>query len=156
MFEVKSYLKQKNSFIPVSEFNGKIPDPDYVEGAIEISFYEKKILSVKNWDYVDQLWAYFVNGLIEVSKGIEFKTFLPDQPTRVYLIPDSNLRKVVITVGNNSSNTISVEYEEFMNVMIEEAKSFFEKMNQLLSSRYDYELEQLRSLEKSYKAKWSN
>lgn len=152
MFEVKSYLKQKNSFIPISEFNGEISAPDYIEGAIEISSYGKKILTLENWDYVDQLWAYFVDGLLEVSKGTEFKTFLPDQPTRVCLKPDSNLRRVLITVGKNSNNSISVEYKEFMNVMIKEAKSFFEQMNRLLSSRYDYELEQLRSLEKSYTA----
>lgn len=152
MFKVKSYLKQENRFIPVSEFNSEFSDPDYIEGAIEISSSGKKILTLENWDYVDQLWAYLVNGLIEVSKGTEFQTFLPDQPTRVYLKPDSNLRRVLITVGKNSNNSISVEYEEFMNVMIKEAKSFFEQMNQLLLSRYDYELDQLRSLEKSYKA----
>ena len=152
MFEVKSYLKQENSFIPVSQFNNEISDPDYIEGAIEISLHKKKILTLKNWDYVDQLWAYFVNGLIEISRGIEFKTFLPDQPTRVYFKPDSNLKIVSVTVGKDPTNTISVDCEEFMNVMTEEAIRFFKKMNELLPSRYDYELNQLRILEKNYKS----
>ena len=43
MFEVKSYLKQENSFIPVSQFNNEISDSDYIEGAIEISLHNLHI-----------------------------------------------------------------------------------------------------------------
>ena len=37
MFEVKSFLKKNNDFIPISEFTDEISDPNYIEGAIEIS-----------------------------------------------------------------------------------------------------------------------
>ena len=37
MLKVKSYLKKDNDFIPISEFIDEISDPDYIEGAIEIS-----------------------------------------------------------------------------------------------------------------------
>ena len=37
MFEVKSFFKKNNDFIPVSEFVDIIPDFEYIEGTIVIS-----------------------------------------------------------------------------------------------------------------------
>lgn len=132
MFEVKSFLKKDNKFIPVSEFSDIIPEHNYIEGAIEISKWGNKILSIENWDYVDQLWCYFARGIKNVSQGKEFKTYLPDRPIEVFFKPDLSSKKVDITVIVNSENTISVEYREFLTVMTKEAKEFFKYMKKLL------------------------
>lgn len=83
MFEIKSFFKKNNDFIPAAEFKDVISDPDYIEGAIEISQWNKKILTIENWDYVDQLWCYFVEGIEKVSKGIE-NNELNDEPKLSY------------------------------------------------------------------------
>lgn len=153
MLEVRSFLKKKDDFIPVSDFIGTIPDPDYIEGAIEISYQGKKLLNpLEHWDYVDQLWAYFVNGLVEVSQGREFKTYLPDQPVEIVFKPDPSRQQVTIEVEGGASGRASVEYEEFMRVMLKESKAFFHRMTEILSDSdisYAQELQDLSVLEET-------
>ena len=132
MFEAKSFLKKDNNFIPVSEFNDIIPDYNYIEGAIEISKWGNQILSIENWDYVDQLWCYFARGIKNVSQGKEFKTYLPDQPIEVCFKPDLRLKKVKLIVVVDFENCLTVEYEEFLTVMTKEARDFFKHMKKLL------------------------
>lgn len=83
MLSVKSFLRKNDNFVPVSDFIGGIPDSDYIEGAIEILVQQKGLLTLEDWDYVDQLWCYFVGGLFEVVEGKEFETYLPEQPLKV-------------------------------------------------------------------------
>ena len=137
MFEVKSFFRKNNDFIPISEFTAEISDPNYIEGAIEISKWGNKVLSIEDFDYVDQLWCYFVEGIEKVSKGMEFDTYLPDRPTLISFKPSLASQKVVITVGKDSKNFISVEYDEFLNVMIFKAKEFFWHMKRLLPNSQD-------------------
>ena len=63
---------------------------------------------------------------------MEFDTYLPDQPTLISFKPNLASREVVITVGRDVENFISVKYDEFMIVMIKEAKDFFRHMKRLL------------------------
>lgn len=156
MLEVKSFLKKDNKFIPVSDFFDLIPDPDYIEGAIEISKWNKKVLTTKNWDYVDELWSYFVEGIENVSKGKDFETYLPDQPTLVSFKHKSNSKQIVITVGKNENNSIYVEYNEFLTVMIEKAKEFFHHINRLLpnhQNKYKQTIIDLEVVEKNLNGK---
>ena len=153
MLKVNSYIKDRDSFIPVSTFNGKIFDPRYIEGAIEIKYQNKIILPTEAWDYVDTLWSYFVNGLEEVIIGKQFETYLPDQPIQIIFKPDSSLQNISIEVGEPINKKANVKYDEFITVMLKEAKIFFQHMNILLSNyqvSYAQELEDLRVIEKKY------
>ena len=152
MFKVKFFFKKNNVFIPASEFNEVISDPEYVEGAIEISQWNKKILTTENWDYVDQLWCYLIEGIEKVSKGMEFDTYLPDQPILIAFKPSLVSKKVLITVRKDSEKFITVEYDEFLNVMVEEAKNFFWHMKRLLpnyQNTYVQAEEDLKVIEKN-------
>ena len=147
MLKIKSFFRINNTFIPISDFFGTLPDDFYVEGAIEISQNERKILSLKHWDLVDQTWSRFVKGVENVLKGLEFRTFLPDQPLFVSFQPDIISSRVLLQVEKES---IFIDYDEFITTMIEEATVFFEKMNTLMPSEYDFELERLDLLKKLY------
>lgn len=152
MFKVKSFFKAKDKFISIQDFDGAIEDPNYIEGAIEISCSEKKILTLEDWDYVDQLWSYFVFGLVDVSEGKEFDTYLPDQPLKVVFKPVNNNQQVFIEVGNPVNLNAYVKYEEFISVMAREARLFFERIIELLPERkssYLKSLNRLEGLEKS-------
>lgn len=153
MLKVNSYIKDKDNFIPVSIFDGKIFAPRYIEGAIEIKYQNKIILPTEAWDYVDTLWSYFVNGLEEVITGNEFETYFPDQPIQIMFKPDSNLQNISIEVGEPINQKANVKYDEFCCVMLKEAKIFFQRMNILLPNNqvsYSQELEDLRLIEKKY------
>lgn len=152
MVKVKSFFKKNNDFIPAAEFDDVISDPNYIEGAIEISQWNKKILTIENWDYVDQLWCYFVERIEKVSKGMEFDTYLPDRPLLISFKPNPVSKKVLVTVGKDSGNFISVEHNEFLNVMIKEAKEFFGHMKRLLPNykhTYAQTEEDLKAVEKN-------
>lgn len=147
MLEVRSFLKKKDDFILVADFVGRILDPHYIEGAIEISYQGKKLLNpLEHWDYVDQLWAYFVNGLGDVSEGREFETYLPDQPVEIAFRPDPSRQRVTIEVEGGASGSASVKYEEFMYVMLREAKAFFHRMNELLPNSHNSYAQELQDL----------
>ena len=132
MLLVKSFLRKNDNFVPVSDFIGGIPDSDYIEGAIEIFVQQKGLLTLEAWDYVDQLWCYFVDGLFEVVEGKEFETYLPDQPLKVVFRPDRYKRRVTIEVGDDETRSASVEYGEFMHMMTEEGIAFFHRLAELV------------------------
>ena len=153
MLKVNSYIKDKDSFIPVSRFDGEISDPRYIEGAVEIKYQNKIILPIEAWDYVDTLWSYFISGLEEVITGNKFETYLPDQPILITFKPDSNFQNISIEVGEPINQKANVEYDDFLCMMLKEAKIFFRQMNILLSNyqvSYTQELEDLKLLEQKY------
>lgn len=81
--KVRNYIKSGNRFIPLKQYESIVPNQDYIEGAIEIEQYGKIIFSVDYWDYIDELWNYFFDGLILVNQGKSFSTNLPDQPIEI-------------------------------------------------------------------------
>jgi hypothetical protein len=123
MIFVKSYLKDGDSFYSTKEFEGKILDPDYVEGAIEITVNEVELITRKMWDYVDQIWAYIIQGLITISEGENFSTYFPDQPIELSFTPifDENLK---ITVKCDESATAIVNKKDFIKSIIQAVKPF--------------------------------
>ena len=78
---------------------------------------------------------------------MEFDTYLPDQPTLISFKPNLASREVVITVGRDVENFISVKYDEFMIVMIKEARLFFEKIVELLPERESSYIKSLNRLD---------
>ncbi|WP_218080446.1 hypothetical protein [Anthocerotibacter panamensis] len=146
MLKVSSYLKVNEEFILASQFTNQVSDPDYIEGAIEIEFCEEILLGLRTWDYIDQLWSYFVNGLVEVAEGKEFKTFLPDQPVQITFKPDIASRRVTVEEQSTEYHNISINYVEFMGTMITEGKAFFSKMSELLPEEQFYKDEYTRLL----------
>ena len=78
MITVETYIKHKNHFVKIK------PDTDselvtnrfYVEGAIVIKYFTQEILGLAQWDYVDQLWSYFIDALDEMVGGKSRNKFL--------------------------------------------------------------------------------
>lgn len=147
MFKAQSFFKARDKFILIQDFDETIENPNYIEGAIEISYLEKKILTSEEWDYVDQLWSYFVFGLVDVSEGKEFDTYFPDQPLKVVFKPTNGCQYVFIEVGNPVNTSAYVQYEEFIDVMTKEARLFFKKIIELLPERKTSYIKSLNRLD---------
>jgi len=83
MIFVQSYLKYKDNFIVYDEFDSKVDDSDYIQGAIELKINDVEIINKSMFDYIDQLWAYIADGLVDVSQRKDFYTYFPDQPIKL-------------------------------------------------------------------------
>jgi hypothetical protein len=148
MIEIQSLLQVGDELVPFSDFTGPILDEDYIEGAIELTVNRKPILIREQVDYVDQLWAYLITGLEEISEGQAFSTFYPDMPVEITLQPKGNL--VTIKVDRKKSvSEATLPIAELRNAMIIAARSFFEKLRPFVSLQkpsYDNYLAKLAKL----------
>ncbi|WP_423393809.1 hypothetical protein [Burkholderia sp. LMG 21824] len=147
MIVAKTYLKIKRKFVNFYDFSGKIPDPDYIEGAIEISINGVEIFNKEMWDCVDQLWAYLAEGIVCVARGEGFKTYFQDQPIEVSF--DIQGSKVIVAVTVHETVKVVVDRSEFVSEMKRLAVEFFEGMKGR-GDRYkgnsDFYLNKLNSL----------
>jgi hypothetical protein len=76
---IRDELKVKNYF------NSDRFSDMYVSGYIDFVFENHIILSWKQWDLIDQLWAYIINGIREAVLNKEASFYFPDQPLLVKL-----------------------------------------------------------------------
>lgn len=124
MIFIKSYLRNKKKFIPFEEYENGINDSEYIEGAIELTINGVELINVDMWDYIDQLWAYIVNGLLEVSNGNDFKTYFPDQPIEMSfecLYGDI----IKLTLMCNEETSVVVSKKSLINAIKEHLYQFF-------------------------------
>src|SRR6185436_267255 len=78
-------------------------------------------------DLVDQLWAYLIRGLQEVSNGRAFSTSYPDMPLEIALEPKG--RNVTIRVDANRGNReVTVPLDDLRAAMVTAARTFFERL----------------------------
>ena len=167
MFYVKSYIKNpvtnilnhddllNNSelfFIEVDHINSNseyfnLIDPNYLEGAIVLKYYNDIIIDFRYWDLIDQLWSYLVNMIEDISTNEIFECYLPDQPVKISLKKTSN-NYVVFSVDINKWN---LEKDSFFKCVLEGAETFFYKMHLCFNSNakhYLDELERIKCLKK--------
>jgi len=79
MVEIDTYFRINNEFVLIEEFSNQFSDIDYIEGAIILKINSVTILSLETWDYIDQLWAYIINGLETIMLKENYFTYFPDQ-----------------------------------------------------------------------------
>ena len=124
---IRSLLKVADGLVPVEEFTGPILDENYIEGALELSVEHKPILTREQVDYVDQLWAYLIEGLEEVVAGREFSTYYPDMPVQLVLRPQGH--RVMISVDDRKGIAeASVAIDELRIAMASAGTLFFERL----------------------------
>jgi hypothetical protein len=143
--KVESYLKVGNRFVQIKEYTGALPDERYVEGAIECRIDDRQVFALKQWDLVDQLWAYIVEGLSKVKQGEEYDVCFPDQPLRLRFKPLSAYC-VEVAIGDVCQQ---FDLPHFVNALAGGAIDFFEAIKALspsASETWDRYLREARSL----------
>ncbi len=68
MISINTFIKINNDFIDVFDFDKKIKNNDYIDGAIELTINGKKLIDKSMYDYIDDLWSYLSEGLFLVSQ----------------------------------------------------------------------------------------
>lgn len=144
MVSIASYLKQDGQLVALEDFTGPIEDEDYIEGALELSINGRPLLTTAQVDYVDQLWAYLIQGMAEeVRDGQPFTTGFPDCPIEVALRPDLSRQQITVEVdlrqkrGPISATAPLVVFKEAFTA---EGRRFLQKLVPMVSShRGNYE-----------------
>ncbi|TXJ78788.1 hypothetical protein E2C11_14970 [Streptomyces lavendulae] len=141
MIEVQTLLRLPDgAFMQVDECEERPPDAQYVGGAIELIADGVQILSVAEWDYVDQLWSYISDMIHALPKQGEASTYFPDQPIMLNFLRSSSGRLLVSCRVGNDLRQVNVNESEFLAALRSAGEAFFEKMSRLLpenSQGYD-------------------
>ncbi|TWD81835.1 hypothetical protein FB561_2959 [Kribbella amoyensis] len=132
MIEIETFLKGADGgFVPVEDCRTPPPDPDYIEGAVRLSFDGLEIIGVDEWDYVDQLWCYVAEMVKEVQSSGYAETYFPDQPIRLSFRATGSRVEVAAEVGKELK-TANVSAVDFLTAIKSAGMSFFRKMSELL------------------------
>jgi hypothetical protein len=145
---VTSYLKYENQFIDTRNFDKEIKDHFYIPGAIQILHGVHEICGTDQWDYVDQLWSYIVDGLESVANGTSFACYFPDQPIPLGfdIIAGNNIKLSITTYMRQEA---VIAKREFIDVFSAAGLVFFNDMIRIIpedSLYYIGNIEKLRIL----------
>ena len=132
---VNSYLRVSNKFLAIRDAESPVKG-FYIPGAIEIIVDRQRLLGTAEWDYVDQLWAYLIEGVQQVLAGQEFTTFFPDQPIQVDLIPVNDVLQIRVSTRNGEiDRRVQVDKSIFCHVMSSAALDFFSNLAKLVRGK---------------------
>ncbi|HEY0482321.1 MAG TPA: hypothetical protein VGD37_32595 [Kofleriaceae bacterium] len=155
MIEVSTYVFAGRAYHPIAELHTPVADPDYIKGAIELSIDGVDIITRAEWDLVDQLWAYLVNGACELASGRSFATRFPDQPIELLFTAGEHDDGVTVEIryrGVGRPAKARVGRRELIVAIADAAEPVFTKLLELApSNRAGYEavLRQIESLMRS-------
>ncbi|MFJ4390020.1 hypothetical protein [Pseudomonas soli] len=120
---VETYVKVADGFVDFFEFQSEVRRLDQIEGALVLSINGERLIDKSMFDYVDDLWSYLSEGLLQISEGKSFRCYFPDQPIEVNLTPSNGRLQVSVTC--HSEVSVAVDKDEFVRVMSEHARKFF-------------------------------
>lgn len=146
VIEITSYLRRGDgSFVRIVDCNQSSADPDYVEGAIGLSVNGVPILTIKEWDHVDQLWSYVSEMVQLMSESNSVSTYFPDQPIKLSFRGVGD-RILVSCEYEGVSRAAMTSKVDFMEAIKSEGRIFFEKMKKIFpgnSEIYEMSLQRL-------------
>lgn len=123
MMNVDSFIKVGDGFVNVNEFKGRVKKSDYIDGAMSLTINYVEVINISMWDYIDQLWIYTLNALIDFDTGDDVEFYFPDQPIKVTMKHVKN--NVLFKVGEVG---VIVEKKEFMIFMANSCLGFLKSM----------------------------
>ena len=143
---VNTFIKIEDKYIPISKVKQRVPNQDYIEGAIEIIINENPILTIQHGDYIDQLWSYIWDGLIALLENEAASFFFPDQPVKMSfeLI---NFKRVKVSVEDRKVNSEVVGKSEFMTDMLDKCNEFFQYLPKFAPKLANYSQQMLQEIE---------
>ncbi len=124
MITITTYILHEDSFVKVDSNTdvGLIADRFYIEGAIRMWNGTEEILGLEQWDLVDQLWSYLLDGMEELLDGKGETSFsFPDQPLEMAfkMVKGNGL---LIRVGTRK---YIVDQKEFFSALLSAAEVFY-------------------------------
>lgn len=149
---ISSLMKNEDgSFTPIQEWDGMISDPDYLEGALELTVNGVSLITPDMWDYIDQLWAYIFNTIEELTSKGSAWTYFPDQPIKLEMEKvESGMVQISVSIRPGKvDSTTKTEEKKLLQRLLEEGERFFLQLSESSPEsrkKYENELLKLRKL----------
>jgi hypothetical protein len=141
MIETHTYVFANGKYQPIETVQAPLPDPNYIDGILELSIDGHAIITRDAWDLVDQLWAYIVDGAVELARGRSFRTRFPDQPLELLFTLDPSADTVTVELRLDRPAKASVSRRELIDAIARDAEPVFARMIELdPGGRRSYEL----------------
>src|SRR4051812_2498914 len=116
--QVQTLLRSPNgAFVLIDACRERPSDVQYIEGAIELAVDGVPILTVTEWDYVDQLWSYISDMIRSLSDAGEATTYFPDQPIMLEFVRSSPGRLLVSCKIGKEVRRVNVEESQFLKAL---------------------------------------
>jgi len=98
----------------------------YLEGALVLMINRQPIISELEWDILDQLWAYIVDGLeqLDQTQESEWSTYFPDQPIELRISRKGRNCEVVLKYDQVERRG-RCEFAALRSALLTEAERFF-------------------------------
>lgn len=133
----------ENFFVSIDrvpdDFLKKI-NPDYIEGAITVTYQNRRLITFEHYDLIDQ---FIVTTIEEVFDHAEGKTFFPDQPLQLKIKKLSN-DTALVSLGDKD---YMVSYEELIHSLLVGAQCFFSLMKKYFPEKEEYSHEYQRAID---------
>jgi hypothetical protein len=137
MITISSFLRLPGGkFVPVDATSVAPPDPDYIEGAIELQIDGVEIIGKREWDYVDQLWAYISSMMKSLASAPVAETYFPDQPILLKFRRNGPQILVSSEVGDVTRQA-NADHVEFIAALRTAGTDFFTRMSELVPANAD-------------------
>lgn len=142
MITIKHYIKDQDQFVPIEEFKGNVPDPNYIDSAMEMTINGVSIMTCAEWDYIDDLWGYITNGFNELAEKkedyLEWKTYFPDQPIELmFKITKSQNHIEILSTPSRGRIFAEAELEEFLTTISKAGQEFLLRMSAIVPEAKD-------------------
>jgi hypothetical protein len=144
MIEANTYVFAGGQYQPITAAQGPLPDPHYIKGILELSIDGQAIIARAEWDLVDQLWEYIVNGAEELAQHRSFSTRFPDQPIELRFTIEPHSDRVMVELrypGLDRPAKAVVDRRELISAIARAAAPVFARLIELAPANRDgYEL----------------
>lgn len=153
---VESLLRKNDgTFVPVRAWTGPVGDTDYLEGALELTVNGTSLITPSMWDYIDQLWAYILNSLEELTSSKSVHTYFPDQPIKLEMkrVAPDLLHVSISSRSGKFDNSTRVQEGDFARDLIDAGEDFFSRIRELDpagGNQYEAEIEKILALRSAY------
>lgn len=130
MIVVKSLLKINESFYELNQVsqNDLIDiDWEYVEGAIEISFYNCVLIGKEIWDDINWFWGYVADNFNEFFESGIYSIGYPSQPINFEII-NKNSKIITLKIYDNFTRYVEKDLPKvnFLHSFLNEANNYFQ------------------------------
>jgi hypothetical protein len=87
---IDTLIRENEGFVPLakSPWTRSEPQGRSIEGAIRLAIDGRRLLTEEDWDDVDALWAYLLNGVARARQGLPFRCYFPNAPREIAVTPE--------------------------------------------------------------------
>ena len=130
---VRTYIKVNDEFLCFETFEREFPDPEYLDGAIDLVINGVQIHGFDTWDFIDGMWSALISGMREVIRSGSYLEGFPDSAIELVMQPVGS-HKVRIAIEKLETRDASVvaDRNTTFRMLCDEGRSFLRQMDQRL------------------------